>query len=84
MSETTKKVTKKSEEKEKSLDVGKMGFGVIALMAMFPMAYPNAQLPSLAQIASVVEYTGYALFTGGGVFLGLDTINKIKNRKGGK
>lgn len=76
---TSKKSGVKSEEKKNELDIGKMGLGVIALMVMFPMAYPNVNLPSLSNIASIIENAGYVLFTGGGVYLGLDVISKIKN-----
>jgi len=61
----------KNEDKDKGIDIGKLGVGVATLIAIAPMAYPSATLPSLSNIANIVTGVGYALMTGGGVYFTL-------------
>lgn len=78
-----KKKTEESKDK-KEIDLGKMGMGVVSLIAMSPFLFPNLNIPSLDQIASITSGIGYALATGGGVYLTLDVTKQFIDKRKGK
>lgn len=68
----------------KEIDLGKMGMGVASLIAMSPFLFPHLNIPSLDQIANITSGIGYALATGGGVYLTLDVTKQFIDKRKGK